>query len=131
MVNIQGSAGQTASVTEQVDGAARKIAETVSFVSAKNAACDFAVTSCEETQIVFENQVDSAEYCVSFAGNALILTTDYSGSDPYLNYSYNEKYSSIKSIVFSYDSALSLMKVIINPTSGFATTHMYSLEVLR
>ena len=131
MVNIQGNAGQTASVTEQVDAASRKIAETLSFISVKNAVCDFEVSACEDSQITFENQVNSTEYCLGFAGNALNLTTNYAGSDPYLNYSYSENYTSIKSIVFSFDSALSLMKVVINPTSGSATTHMYSLEVLR
>lgn len=131
MVNIQGNAGQTASVTEQVDAASRKIAETVSFISVKNAVCDFEVSACEDEQITFENRANSTEYCPGFAGTALNLTTNYAGSDPYLNYSYSEKYTSIKSIVFSYDLTLSLMKVVINPSSGSATTRMYSLEVLR
>lgn len=131
MISIQGNAGQTASTAEQVDKASRKIGEVVSFVSIENDACDFAVSASNESNITFINNADLAQYSLSFAGNKLEFATTYAGSDAYLKYSFVEQYSEIKSIIFSYDAALALLKVSFAPSSGAGITHMYSLEVLR
>lgn len=131
LVNIQSNISKTTSTQKDIEDASNNIKDAVSFVSVKNSICAFEIKACVESEITFTNTVDSADYSLSFAEKTLRFTSDYAGENEYLQYAFSNAYSTLKTIEFSYDASLHLLKATITPESGSTTNHVYPLEVLR
>ena len=130
-VRIQNEASEKTATAREVDEAATRIKEVVSFLSVQNDVCDFHFSGCTGTEVTFRNNADSASYTLGFAEKSLYLSNDYGGENRYFQYSFTLSYPHIEKIDFSFDSSLQLLTTVLHPLTGSPSTHAYSLEVLR